>query len=173
MSVKFKPGWSILIVGALLLSAQGIGYGSTKSTGIRPAEVYFYDKYNKKVTLDDFSGNVVLVNIWATWCAPCVAELPSLDRLQSIFSNRKFIVIAVSQDRVSSSDGIKKFLYEKSIKKLGVYWDKDRQFPSKWQYSILPTSVLIDREGYVVKQFTGAFDWGDEALVDEVRAALD
>jgi len=116
--------------------------------------VSFYDKSGTKVTLDDFRGRVVLVNLWATWCPPCIAELPSLDRLQKMLPEDKFAVVAISMD-TTSMEAVAGFLKKRSVKNLDVYWDKDRQLPLKWKYDGLPTSFLLDRDGNVMKRYDG------------------
>ena len=128
--------------------------------------VSFYDKSGKKLTLDDFKGRVVLVNLWATWCPPCVAELPSLERLQKKLPADKFAVVAISLD-TTSMKVVADFLKKQHLETLAVYWDKDRQMPLKWKYDGLPTSFLLDREGNVVKRYDGAYEW-DEVI--EVKA---
>ena len=141
--------------------------GAITAENLAPLPVVsFYDKSDKKLTLDDFKGRVVLVNLWATWCPPCVAELPSLDRLQKALSADKFAVVAISLDTTSMKT-VTDFLEKQHLKNLSVYWDKDRQFPLKWKYDGLPTSFLLDREGNVVKRYDGAYEWDE---VSEVKA---
>ncbi len=138
----------------------------------RPEErgVYFYDKSDNKVTLDDFKGKVVLVNLWATWCLPCIAELPSLNRLQDKWPQDKFSVVAISLDNKISPLDLRSFLDKHGAKGIDVYHDKDRQIRLKWKYAGLPTSFLIDREGIVVRQYNGAYDWDNE--LKDIRALL-
>ncbi|MBU6475319.1 MAG: TlpA family protein disulfide reductase, partial [Alphaproteobacteria bacterium] len=83
--------------------------------------VTFYDKLGHKVTLADFKGKVVLVNVWATWCPACVAELPSLDRLQAMMPEDKFSVVAISTD-TTSQKAIMAFLRARKVGHLAFYW---------------------------------------------------
>lgn len=131
-------------------------------------EVYFYDKLDKKLTLADFKGKVVLVNIWATWCLPCQSELPALDNLQKLLPQDKFAVVAISVD-ISSIKDISDFLQKDHIKNLPVYWDKDRQLPLKWKYEGLPTSFLLDRDGGIIAPYDGPYKWDQEPLLGKFK----
>ena len=130
--------------------------------------VNFYDKSDKKVTLEDFKGRVVLVNLWATWCTPCVAELPSLDKLQKMLPEDKFSVVAISMD-TSSMKAVSDFLKKRNIKNLQAYWDKDRQMPLKWKYDGLPTSFLLDHDGNVVARYDGPFMWDKDPMLANIK----
>lgn len=131
----------------------------------------FYGKSDSGVTFDNFKGKVVLVNLWATWCPPCVAELPSLDRLQTMLPPDKFQVVAISLDTTSMKTVID-FLRKHHIQHLIPYWDKDRQVPLKWVYGGLPTSFLVNADGYVIKQYDGPFEWDNQHMVSEIEGQL-
>jgi thiol-disulfide isomerase/thioredoxin len=163
----------------LLLLAAGFGalkYQNDKTPKV-PVQtlklpvIEFYDKSGQKVTLESFRGKVVLVNLWATWCPPCVAELPSLNRLQERLSDKHFKVVAISMDRTSLQD-VGRFLKEKGGKNLDVYWDKDRQVPLKWRYDGLPTSILLRQDGTIVAQYSGPYVWDKPPLLRKVNDLL-
>ncbi len=135
-------------------------------------EVVVVDGTETPVTLEVFTGQVVLVNLWATWCPPCVVELPSLDSLQARFKDNGFKVVAISMDR-SSLDIIKNFLRERDIHFLDVYWDRDNEIPMKWKYRGLPTSFLIDRAGNVVETFDGPYDWSKGAVFEKIKVLVE
>jgi thiol-disulfide isomerase/thioredoxin len=127
----------------------------------------FTDAGGRKVTLARFKGRVVLVNLWATWCPPCVAEMPSLDRLQASHGGDRFQVVAISLDKGGSAI-VKRWLDHAGLKALPIYNAHAAEFPG----AVLPTSLLIDGEGRVAWRGEGAFDWmGDEA-VGTVKALL-
>jgi len=134
--------------------------------------ISFYDKSGAKLTLDDFKGRVVLVNLWATWCAPCVAELPSLDRLQKALPEDKFKIVAISMDTTSMKT-VADFLKKRNVKNLTVYWDKDRQVPLKWTYEGLPTSFLLDRDGNTVARYDGPEVWDNDPELKDIRALVE
>lgn len=142
--------------------------GETSAAKPSLSAVYFYDKSDKKVTLEDFKGKVVLVNLWATWCTPCVAELPSLDRLQKALPADKFVIVAISMD-TSSMKAVGDFLKKRGIKNLDVYWDKDRQLPLKWKYDGLPTSFLLDRDGNTIARYDGPYVWDQDPVLKDIR----
>lgn len=128
---------------------------------------YFYDKLSHRVTLQDFKGEVVLVNLWATWCPPCVGELPALARLQGKHADQKFRVVAVSLDNKTSLQDIRAFMDRHGAKTLEVYQDKDRQIQMQWKYEGLPTSFLIGRQGKVVKKYNGVYAWDTEDVLSD------
>ena len=132
------------------------------------ATLNFYDKSGKQVTLDDFKGKIVLVDLWATWCVPCVIELPSLDRLQKALPTDKFEVIAISLDTSSMQD-IQSFLKEKNIQNLQAYWDKDRQVPLKWKYAGIPKNFILDKEGGIISAFDGDYVWDRDVTIKQIR----
>ena len=135
------------------------------------ADAYFFDQGGRKLTLADFKGQVVLVNLWATWCPPCVVELPALDALQAKLRDRPFKVVAIAMDR-SSVTTVASFLLERGIENLDIYWDQERQIPLKWKYDGIPTSFLLDEEGLVVERFDGAYEWDKGDIFDKIEGML-
>jgi thiol-disulfide isomerase/thioredoxin len=132
---------------------------------LRPAPgTAFADADGKPVSLADFRGKVVLLNFWATWCVPCVVEMPALDRLQARLGAAGLEVVALSQDR----DGVPAVVrfYEKyDFGNLGIYIDPKGEVANALKVGVLPTSLLIDREGRVVGELVGAAEWdAPEAL---------
>jgi len=118
----------------------------------------FQDKLGQPVNLDSFKGKVVVLNFWATWCPPCVAEMPALDRLQSELGGPDFAVVAVSTDR----QGIKKsapFYRRAGIKNLELYNDTRGDLLDAFQAHALPITILIDRDGKVVGRMEGPARW--------------
>ena len=116
------------------------------------------DGDGKPVTLQDFAGQVVLLNFWATWCAPCVREMPSLDRLQAKLGGEGLAVVTVSRDR-GGANVVMPFYERLELTNLGVYLDPKGAFSRAFKVRGLPTTILIDREGRVVGErlFTGLF----------------
>ena len=166
MRVKFQFAVIVTIIAL-------ISYFAVKSDVLTNGEVlapiHFYGEYGNKVTLGDFKGDVVLVNLWASWCAPCIAEIPSLAKLQNKFYKQGFKVVAISLDKKDESK-TKNFLDKKSGKVLKFYLDKDRQVSLKWKYEGLPTSFLIDQKGYLIKTYQGPREWGSEDVVNDIIA---
>jgi len=172
----------LLFVGAgffLLASAMNPGGGGTGgpqgfSLASFPSEApaaQFKGANGAPLTLEDFRGRVVLLNIWATWCGPCRAEMPSLDRLQAMHRNDGLEVIAVSVDREGA--GRVRAYYQKSgIRNLKLYVDSNQATIGAFRPDGIPMSVLIDREGNVVGEMTGAAQWDSAAAVELVGRYL-
>jgi thiol-disulfide isomerase/thioredoxin len=118
----------------------------------------FQDKMGQPVSLDSFKGKVVVLNFWATWCPPCIAEMPALDNLQAELGGKDFTVVAVSTDR----EGIKKsapFYRRAGIKNLALYNDTRGNLLDIFKVKALPITLLIDREGRVIGRMEGAAQW--------------
>ncbi len=115
----------------------------------------FADPAGKPVTLATFAGKPLLLNLWATWCAPCVREMPTLDALAAR-DGAALHVVAVSQDLEPAK--VQPFLTERGLKNLAAYRDPDLQFTTGMGLS-LPTTILYDAGGKEVWRVTGAMDW--------------
>ncbi|MDP2205933.1 MAG: TlpA disulfide reductase family protein [Alphaproteobacteria bacterium] len=135
-------------------------------------DVTFYDAEGKPVRLADFAGEVLLVNLWATWCPPCVAELPALDTLQAKLRDRGLHVLPVSLDSKSTAE-VAEFLAARRVEQISLYVDTDRQIPMKWTYAGIPASFLIGRDGVVIEQFDGPREWDKGAIFDSLAAQLE
>ncbi|RWH81221.1 MAG: TlpA family protein disulfide reductase [Mesorhizobium sp.] len=131
-------------------------------------EISFQDKDGQPRTLADFSGKVVLLNIWATWCAPCRKEMPTLDRLQAELGGPDFEVIALSVDR-KGPEAVRKFFDEIGIKHLALNIDTS----SKAMFALgafgLPLTLLIDRQGREVGRVVGPAEWDSLEIVAFIR----
>jgi thiol-disulfide isomerase/thioredoxin len=115
-------------------------------------------------------GNVLLVNLWATWCAPCRFEIPELDKLHSKYAARRFKVIGVSVDEGGTAD-VKQFVSEQKIS-YPIAVDPEGKLATILHTSMLPTSVLIDRTGNVVWKHFGAVNTSDPSLTQALESAL-
>jgi len=115
--------------------------------------------------LDDYRGQVVLVNFWATWCPPCVAEMPSLQRLYTSLSDQPFALLAVSMGE--GKRRIQNFKKTAGID-FPLLLDPDSDLSLRWGVDFLPTSYLIDVQGRVRYTAYGEVPWED----DDVRATL-
>ena len=118
---------------------------------------------DRKVALNQFRGNVVVLNFWASWCAPCVEEMPSLIQLQQRFKDKGVTVLGVSID--VDGDAYHKFLKDYKIDFLTVR-DPDQKTSSLYGSFKWPETYVIDRDGIVRRKFIGAVEWSQPEIVD-------
>lgn len=118
----------------------------------------FKDADGRTLTLTDFRGKDVLLNIWATWCAPCRKEMPSLDRLQKQLGGPKFTVVAVAVDK-SGRKAVDDFYARIGIEHLAKYVDASGETTHQLGIAGVPTTLLIDRRGQEVARRVGAAPW--------------
>ncbi|WP_323011203.1 MULTISPECIES: TlpA disulfide reductase family protein [Pseudomonadota] len=129
--------------------------------------IAFQDTTGKTVTLADFQGRVILLNVWATWCPPCREEMPSLDRLNAKRGGPDFEVVALSIDR--DPDLIKPFYQDFGIRTLKHYVDPTTRVSDTLRAPGVPTTLLIDQEGREIGRAMGPAAWDSpqvEALID-------
>lgn len=127
-------------------------------------QIAFTDGDGADRGLGDFRGRVVLLNLWATWCAPCRREMPTLDRLQVRLQSRGFEVVALSIDR-AGPEQVREFLAEVGAPNLKLYLDRTTRSMRTLGIIGLPTTLLIDRRGREVGRLIGAAEWdSDEAV---------
>lgn len=139
----------------------------------RPApETGFTDESGETLTLADLRGTVLLVNLWATWCAPCVEEMPALDALQTKLDGADFQVLAVSTDRGGAKQ-VRPFYEKHGLKRLAIYLDPKTALTRALGAKGLPTSILIDREGRMVGQLVGAAAWDSPDAIALIRHYID
>jgi thiol-disulfide isomerase/thioredoxin len=127
----------------------------------------FRDLYGNALTLADYSGKVVLLNIWATWCPPCRAEMPSLDDLAGEMEGPDFAVIALSTDR-GAAERVAQFYEDFLIENLDVMQDRSGNFARQAGVLGLPVTLILDRQGREIGRILGDADWDSP----EARAIL-
>jgi thiol-disulfide isomerase/thioredoxin len=135
-------------------------------------ETPFTDVEGRRRTLADFRGKVVLVNFWATWCGPCVREMPSLQRLAAQFAGDTFAVLALSQDR-RGWEVMTPFLARLGLEGLPVFHDEKGSAAGALKVQGLPTTVLFDRSGRELGRLVGPAEWDAPEAVALVRHYLD
>jgi thiol-disulfide isomerase/thioredoxin len=142
-------------------SAKGI---DRSFKGKEAPAVKFKDPDGGEFTLAAFKGKPVLVNLWASWCAPCIKELPTLQQLeQSHADEGKLGIIAVSQD-TAPQGSVEAFLSERDIGRFAGYHDEKMELTSALNVQVLPTTILYDAQGKEVWRYVGDLDWtGEEA----------
>jgi thiol-disulfide isomerase/thioredoxin len=170
----------LLIVAAVLLVASPFGAPARAddadqvkigefipAASPQPApEISLADLAGKPVSLDDFKGKFVLLNLWATWCQPCLKEMPSLAALQTQLGSA-LTVVAVSEDHGGAAV-VQPFIAKLGLDKLDVALDPKSTATRALQVRGLPSSFLIDADGKVLGKVEGAADWDS----DQMRATL-
>ena len=131
-------------------------------------DVIFKDINQKNVDLDDFKGKLILLNFWATWCAPCKEEMPSLDDLQlnSNLSNLKIFPINIGQEDRSKSEF---FFKELNIQNLEIYIDASITLAKKFALRGVPTTILINKEGKEFARIIGSIDFNSEKFINWLK----
>lgn len=114
------------------------------------------DPSGKKLEMASLKGKPVLLNLWATWCAPCVAELPQLDKL----AGGKLKVLTVSQDM--QTEKVADFLKQRGVKNLEPWLDEKNELSAHYEIQTLPTTILYDEQGKEVWRVTGPREWDSE-----------
>ena len=131
------------------------------------ADLEFKGADGKPHRLSEWRGKVILLNLWATWCAPCEAEMPSLDRLQAKLGGDDFTVLAISEDRIGPEKPAA-FFAKEGIKQLALYIDGSASAIASLQAAALPLSVVLDREGREVARRLGPAAWDSPATAAEL-----
>ena len=161
LAVLTLAGWSLLSAenerGPPPLSGWMQNFTMAEAP-IKAPTARFVGQDGTSYTLDDFRGKVVLVNFWATWCAPCIREMPSLVRLQAKLAGEAFGVLALSQDRGGWTK-IAPFLVSHDLQTLPTFYDPRGAFARDAKARGLPTTVLYDREGTEIGRLAGIAEW--------------
>lgn len=134
-------------------------------------ELRFTDGDAHPLSLADFRGRPVVLNIWATWCLPCRKEMPALDRLQAAFDKSGLAVLPLSIDRQGASV-VRQFYREVGLKALGIYLDPSGKVSRDVDVSGVPATLLIDRDGREIARKLGPAEWDSPAMTALIRDRL-
>lgn len=129
--------------------------------------IEFHDGDGEPLTLAHFRGRVILLNVWATWCRPCKAEMPSLNALAAHFQNGQFTIVPLSVD-LSGAVAVRGYYKHLALDRLPIYLDPKSQAMHTLGVIGIPTTLLIDREGKEVARQIGPLQWDAPAVVDEL-----
>lgn len=132
-------------------------------------EATFRTRDGETVRLADFQGKVLLVNFWATWCAPCIEEMPTLDALAADMNSKHFQVMAISTDR-GGKEKVETFLKNKlDLTRLDIYLDSKSNLAKAFGLRGMPTTYLIDADGNVIGSLEGAAHWNSTPVKKLIR----
>ncbi|NQW07777.1 MAG: TlpA family protein disulfide reductase [Candidatus Pelagibacter sp.] len=127
-------------------------------------DIIFKDARQNDVNLEHFKGKLLILNFWATWCAPCREEMPSLDSLQSNsnLDNLKIFPINIGQEDILKSES---FFNELNIKNLDIYFDSPITLAKKFSLRGVPTTIFFNKEGKEFARIIGSIDFNDEKFI--------
>ena len=179
--------WAALALGAVALGALAAGAYFSLSGDAPPAkgglpfaratskaipELVFEDGAGRTRSLADFRGKLVVLNLWATWCAPCREEMPALDRLQAQLGGPRFEVLALSVDQQGATLA-RKFFTEVGVRSLGLYVDPSAQAAFKLGAVGLPSTLLVDGTGREIGRHIGAAKWDSPEVLADLRRRIE
>ena len=130
--------------------------------------VIFLDKNDQKININEYTGNLLILNFWATWCEPCKEEMPSLDSLQvnPELDNIKIFAINIGKENLNK---VSKFFVEFNIKNFEPYFDPPTTLAKKFSLRGIPTSILINKEGQEFARIIGSINFEDENFVKWIK----
>ncbi len=138
----------------------------------RPAPATtFRDAAGREISLRDFRGRVVVLNFWATWCAPCIHEMPSLDRLAARFADRPFALVALNEDR-EGAEVAAPFIEKLGLRHTALYTDPGGAVQRAFEVRSLPTTIVFDAHGREVGRLVGPADWASPEALNLVEFYL-
>ena len=150
----------------------GFGAFVRKKTPEPLPDLAFTDAMGNPMTMADFKGRTVLINLWATWCAPCRREMPSLDRLQKKLGSDKFEVVALALER-GGVPAAEKFFKDAKVENLKLYVDQSTRSGALLRALGMPVTILVDAQGREAGRMTGPAEWDSaeaEALITSAIA---
>jgi peroxiredoxin len=172
MSVKIERGLQVVMALGLVALAYGV-FRSFRDeiidVGDPAPEFSIVADGGRAVSRSSFGGRLLVLNFWATWCPPCISEMPSLSRFQEQFASSGVVVLGISVDR--SERAYRRLLDKRKVAFLTARDPEARVSASFGTYKY-PETYLIDRNGKVVQKIIGAADWSDTAMVNQIKALL-
>jgi peroxiredoxin len=171
--MRIKPIIFFVIVGIAAFLAYRVGTRVNSSGGISIGELApdftVGNKDGAEVKLSDLRGNLVFLNFWATWCPPCVSEMPEMELMNRAFKDRKFQMVAISVD--SDWNAVEKFYKDHNLT-LPAYLDAGQKISSKYNVFKYPETFVIDRNGHVLKHYIGEQRWAGTQLMASFDALI-
>lgn len=154
LAIKLRPQLQLLTLGSKAPDFQAIDL-----------------RASRPVTMADYRGKVLLLNVWATWCDPCLREMPSMERLHQQFKGADFVILGVSIDE-AGADQVMKFANDLGVT-FDILHDQSGAIQGIYQTVGVPESFVIDRDGLIVKKVIGDTQWDNPVNVTLIRRLLD
>ena len=155
---------------ASALAARPAAARLAEATRPLPA-IVFQDADGAEQRIADFAGRGLVLNLWATWCAPCVAEMPALDRAQAALAGDGIVVLPLSSDRGGRAQ-VEPFYRERGLRHLAMWFDPRGAAARALGARGLPTTVLVDGEGRERARLEGAAEWDEAAMLAAIRRLI-
>lgn len=169
MKYRASPGSSLLTLVCLLSPLLVFATQLEPYTGAADKEFILADLKGHTHSLSNYKGKVVLVNFWASWCRPCVEEMPDLTRLKKLLADQPFEILALNT-------GESKYKVKHFVKRINfdlpVLLDSSSKIFNNWDIKILPTSFLIDANGHVRYRIPGNPGWDDEQTISAIKKLI-
>ena len=171
--------WTLVIAIVLLLAGGALAATHALREELFPVtlgstapqfEAATLDSGSTLRTFDDYRGKVVLLNVWATWCGPCIVEMPTIQRLHEEFAGTDLEIVAVSVDAPDTENAIRAFVKEYGLT-FDILHDPENDITRAYQVTGYPATFVIGRDGVIRKKVIGAADWssvGNRALVRQL-----
>ena len=128
----------------------------------RPVEIQLKDVFGNTVSLSESRGKVVFLNFWATWCPPCIIEMPSMEKLHLRFKDKNFVMIAINSQE---TDAQVKSFFEKNKLSFTALLDSSGEVAAWFSVNVLPTTFVLDKEGRIIGKALGPRDWDSQASI--------
>jgi thiol-disulfide isomerase/thioredoxin len=162
--------WSLLVRDGPPLQGEMRKFSLQPTPRALP-EIAFSTLAGEPAAMPQFRGKLVLLNLWATWCAPCVQEMPSLERLQALLGGEGLAIVALSSDR-GGAQVVEPFLANLGLKKLPIYLDPKGTATRALGARGLPTTLILDRDGRELGRLEGAAQWDGPGALALLRHYL-
>ena len=134
--------------------------------------IHWKNATNETISLADFEGKVIFLNFWASWCLPCIRELPSIERLQSKFNKNDFAVIAISLDRGGEKIAAR-LLKRLKLKRLTLYLDEQSKSAKQLGVKFMPTTFIFDRKNRKLGKLQGGVEWDNKNVITLIQYFID
>ncbi len=169
---NLKRSLVVLIAGLTLLTVPGtnlkLAVAAGASVGLKAPDFTLKDLDGNSVRLSDYKGNVILLNLWATYCGPCRTEMPSLNGLMKKMADYKFVILTISIDP-GKGEKVRRFM-EKNGYALKVLHDPKKEISALYYFTGIPTTYIIDMNGIIVDKAIGSEDWESGYRIDQLKA---
>jgi len=166
--MRFLTKFIFLILSSFSLEASEIKNLIIYEEPKKYDNLSFLDDKNNELKLNSFKGNIILLNFWATWCAPCKEEMPSLDLLEENkeLNNLKIFPINVGKDNLNKASS---FFNNLKIRNLNLYFDNPQTLAKKLSLRGIPTTILFNKKGNEFARIVGSIDFSDQKFLDWLK----